>query len=123
MPSGNLQSSKWGIKKGVGEDALIENHVHVRLEAGKGVWSISPGLEGGLKEDTLGEMSPELSLKRLRKSLPGGQGQGEHTGQGKSRPKSIKLWNHATGVAWSSQVFGAVSTRGIGDELGWVHQH
>lgn len=26
-----------GIKKGVGEDALIENHVHVRLEAGKGV--------------------------------------------------------------------------------------
>lgn len=62
------------------EDALIENHC--MLEAQKRVWSISPGLEVGLKKDTLGERSLELSLKRLRKSVPDRQCQGEHSRQG-----------------------------------------
>ena len=52
------------------------------LEAQKRMWSISPGLEAGLRKDTLGERSLELSLKRLRKSVPDRQCQGEHSRQG-----------------------------------------
>lgn len=44
-------------------------------------WSLSPGLHVALRKDTPGELSLELSLKTLRKSLPGGLCQGEHPRQ------------------------------------------
>lgn len=34
---------------------MIKTHVHVRIEAGKRVWSISAGLEMGNRKDTLGK--------------------------------------------------------------------
>ena len=57
--------------------------VHVAIEAGKRAQSVSPVLDLRRREDTLGESSLELSLQRRRNRLPRGQGQGEHSRQGK----------------------------------------
>lgn len=81
---------------------MIENHVRVTIKAGKREWSVSPGLDVGHREDTLGGSSLELSLKRLRNSLPGGQGQGEHSWHGEElTQKHEGVKQH--GMVWSIQ--------------------
>lgn len=51
-------------QKGI-EEAFVEDHAHLEQSHKKRGWSMSPGLHMALRKDTPGELSLELSLKRL----------------------------------------------------------